>query len=246
MPGGRPRRKAARHGSKSLRDLEDRQLLVQEDNVDREAHEAGVDRPGRPDQHALTAAQLTAAEQPKAAAEDAVGEVAAFADDLAFRADEDERVQSFPPFISAGQYRLGSRKRRLPTGWSDYPPVRPCGRSEAAGRAIEIDPSNARAIGPGEIQPEGILFMMDRFNVWVGSIVARSQDKFKKRRGPDLRRVRARPRRRRGGAAGAMRLTGLADAIAGRNGQRHRRDHAARRSSTRDRSGPPLRRRPLT
>jgi Flp pilus assembly pilin Flp len=26
------------------------------------------------------------------------------------------------------------------------------------------------------IQPEGILFMMDRFNVWVGSIVARSHD----------------------------------------------------------------------
>jgi Flp pilus assembly pilin Flp len=135
-----------------------------------------VDRPRRPDQHALTSAQLAAAKQATATAEDAVREVAAFADDLSFRADEDERVQRFSPFISAGQYRLGSRKRRLPTGWSDYPPVRPCGRSAEAETAIPIDPSNARAIGPGENQSEGILFIMDRFNVWVGSLVARSHD----------------------------------------------------------------------
>ena len=38
-----------------------------------------------------------------------------------------------------------------------------------------MNPSNARAIGPGEIQPEGIHFM-DRFNVWVGSLIARSHD----------------------------------------------------------------------
>jgi hypothetical protein len=75
-------------------------------------------------------AQLGASEQPAATAEDAVGEVAALADDLPFRADEDERVQRLPPFISARQYRLELREPRLPVGWSNHPPVSPSGRFE--------------------------------------------------------------------------------------------------------------------
>ena len=115
---------------KPLCDLEDGQVLVQEDDVDREPHERGVHRPRRPDQHALTAAQLGASEQPAATAGEAVSEVAALADDLPFRADEDERVQRMPPFISARQYRLELRYSRLPIGWSNNPAVSPSGRFE--------------------------------------------------------------------------------------------------------------------
>jgi hypothetical protein len=43
--------------------------------------------------------QLTATEQPTATAKKAVSEVAALADGQAFGADEDDRVQGFPPFI---------------------------------------------------------------------------------------------------------------------------------------------------
>ena len=70
-----------------------------EDHIDCEAHERGVHRPGRPDQHALTTVQLTATEQPTATAREAVSEVAALADGLALGAEEDDRFQGFPPFI---------------------------------------------------------------------------------------------------------------------------------------------------
>jgi hypothetical protein len=43
--------------------------------------------------------QLTATEQPTDTAGEAVSEVAALADGLAFGADEDDRLQGFPPFI---------------------------------------------------------------------------------------------------------------------------------------------------
>jgi Flp pilus assembly pilin Flp len=119
--------------------------------------------------------QLAAAEQPAPAVEEAVRELTALADDLAFRADEDDRVQRFPPFIPRASIASvhGNRVYR-----SGGPTTRRSARSgdpKHAETAIPIDPTNARAIGPGEIQPEGILFMMDRFNVWVGSLYARAQ-----------------------------------------------------------------------
>jgi hypothetical protein len=47
----------------------------------------------------LTAVELAATEQPAATAGEAVSDVAALADGLAFGADEDDRVQGFPTFI---------------------------------------------------------------------------------------------------------------------------------------------------
>jgi hypothetical protein len=59
--------------------------------------------------------------------------------------------------LIARQYRNGLRARHLPIGWSNYPPVRPPGRLEAA-RSPGINRfDNARAIGPHEIHGDKLL-----------------------------------------------------------------------------------------
>ena len=59
------------------------QLAVEEDDVDREAHEEGVDRRGARNEEALPGSQAGAAEQAARASPEARGDLAAFADDSA-------------------------------------------------------------------------------------------------------------------------------------------------------------------
>lgn len=82
-------------GPQPTRDLEHRQLFVEEDDVDRKAHERRVHRPRRPDQHALTPRQVRAPEQAAPTAEEAVGDLAQLADNLTMRANENDRVHRF-------------------------------------------------------------------------------------------------------------------------------------------------------
>ena len=64
-------------------DLDHDLVGVQEDGVDREAHERGVDAPARPEDHALTLPEVLAAEEAAHAPVRAVGDDDSFADDPA-------------------------------------------------------------------------------------------------------------------------------------------------------------------
>jgi hypothetical protein len=66
-----------------LGDAEDTELAVEEDSVDREAHEEHVDRRSRPDEQALTCREVLAAEQALHSRRDRVCDLAALADDTA-------------------------------------------------------------------------------------------------------------------------------------------------------------------
>jgi len=79
-------------GAHVLADLEHRQVAVEEHDVDRKAHEPGVNRPGRLDQEAVPARQPSPAEQPAHARERLVGDVAALADDLASARENDSSL----------------------------------------------------------------------------------------------------------------------------------------------------------
>ena len=96
-------------GSKLLLDLEHAELAVEEDHVDRESHEPGVDRPSRPNQKPLSTREGLASEQPAHARERAVRDLTELANNLTFGTDENNLVH-------AEQYRRGSPKSDLPIG----------------------------------------------------------------------------------------------------------------------------------
>jgi hypothetical protein len=86
------------------------QVSVEEDEVDRKAHERGMHEPCWPDQHAAATGQPRASDQASQPADEAVGDLAPFADDLTFRSYENKRAHK------GRQYRGATSKPPLPDG----------------------------------------------------------------------------------------------------------------------------------
>lgn len=103
MPGGTPRLHVLCHREHS-------QVPVEEDDVDREAHECGVHEPCGPHQHDAATGQPRAPAEASDPAEWTIGELASFADDLTLRPDEDKRAHK------GRQYRGARLEPRLPDG----------------------------------------------------------------------------------------------------------------------------------
>ena len=78
-----PRHETVRHGPTLVLDLDHDLVGVEEDRVDREAHERGVDAPAGPEHHPLALPQVLAPEQPSHAPMCTVGHDDSLADDPA-------------------------------------------------------------------------------------------------------------------------------------------------------------------
>jgi hypothetical protein len=170
-------------GPKLPNDLEHRQFGVEEDDVDRKAHERRMHRPCRSDQHALAVRQLLAPEQAAPTVKKTVGDLAELADDLTFRADKNDRVHRFEEAIECaasiatgyahGIYQSGGPTTRRSARLGDW--KRPDLR-------VSMGFGNASAIGLYEIHGKNC-FMLDRFDLRVVDLlIAREQDLKKKSR----------------------------------------------------------------
>ena len=104
---GRPPR------AQAIRDFDDFPGLVDEDNVDREAHEERVDRRCRPQQQAFTARKRSPAQQPAHARERRVGNEASLADQTPRRSQLNR--------FHASHRETFARRRRL-AGETGFPP----------------------------------------------------------------------------------------------------------------------------
>src|SRR5262249_6048347 len=83
-------------------DPEDDEVVVEEDNIDREAHERGVDRPCRPQRDAFAGWQRAPSEQAAHAPEGLVGDRDLLADDAAVLTTERQRSSLCHPSAPSG------------------------------------------------------------------------------------------------------------------------------------------------